>query len=206
MHLTNQHALLTYFALVSMPAARAVFLVRPFLKGPIRIEAPKHNFWPYVPVSAPSRGENETSYFKKPDHNFWPYVPVRSPHLRPNSTYFDVPRHNFWPFIPVVPPRTNRTKPIPVTPPVPRPTVPRPESGKTGVLSHLAPFTPCTVRAVRLFYFHTLHYESGKTVVLSHLALVLRALRPLCIFTPCLVLKAVRPLYFHTLHLSHLAM
>ena len=171
MHLTNQHALLTYFALVSMPAARAVFLVRPFLKGPIRIEAPKHNFWPYVPVSAPSRGENETSYFKKPDHNFWPYVPVRSPHLRPNSTYFDVPRHNFWPFIPVVPPRTNRTKPIPVTPPVPRPTVPRPESGKTGVLSHLAPFTPCTVRAVRLFYFHTLHCESGKTILLSHLAL-----------------------------------
>ena len=130
MYHTRQHVLLTYFALVSLPVARAVFLVRPFLKGPIRIESPKHNFWPYVPVSVPERGENETSYFQKPDHNFWPYIPVKSPHLQPNSSYFDVPRHNFWPFIPVVPPGRNGTKPIPVTPPVPLPTVPRPETGK----------------------------------------------------------------------------
>jgi hypothetical protein len=41
---------LTYLLLL-VPVSRAVFLVRPFVKLPITVEKPKHNFWPYVPVS-----------------------------------------------------------------------------------------------------------------------------------------------------------
>ncbi|KAK7463187.1 hypothetical protein BaRGS_00038246, partial [Batillaria attramentaria] len=120
------HVILATVLIVHALPVCAVFLIRPFIKQPIKIQTPKHNFWPYVPVNSPQPEENGTEFFQKPKHNFWPYVPVTSPvDSNATFTYFGVPRHNFWPFIPIVPPG-NRTKPIPPTPPPP--TLPPPES------------------------------------------------------------------------------
>ncbi|XP_050412036.2 endoglucanase A [Patella vulgata] len=60
-----------------MPIHDSIFLIRPFLKGPLTIEVPKHNFWPFIPVVPP---------------------------IQDNKTYYSIPRHNFWPFIPIVAP------------------------------------------------------------------------------------------------------
>ena len=126
------------------PAARAVFLVRPFLReGPGPVLTPDHHFWPYVPVSLPDAGQREdngSSFFQHPHHNFWPLIPAQAPTPGEGQVpFFDVPRHNFWPFVPVVVPgpgpngTTGPTSPPQSTPPPPASTLPPPQHGELCV-------------------------------------------------------------------------
>lgn len=124
----------TLFLYLCTHPTLTIFLVRPFLKGPMRVDVPRHNFWPWIPVATPLDANNDTQFFQTPDHNFWPFIPVNSTEQR-NSTYFGLPDHNFWPFIPVAPPPKNKTRPAPPEPPVqttPSPALPKPKHGQFG--------------------------------------------------------------------------